>query len=444
MTKIEDYAFPSGLHLLKRWQAGEAEAKQEMKAIFDAAIAGDFDDNFTILAPTNEVHATASVHMLGLGILHDLFGVESREYYKTDPYRYVRVNLTVGRLLGVNKHYMTWAMYAFACEAIGQVMMYPDKFPPGSDPAHVLITKDNWHELKTPDFTTGTPKAAENIMRVTEELTGMAPLLQISGVYSLVADIYGQEPLLTDVVHDPDTANAILNHVGEVVLGPWFDQHMETFPNGWVEMGDASGSPFFIGPGNCKHMSIRAIQHFMRDKPYAARVYDNNYRGDNVAQVEKKARKSSRRSSSSTDKAPAGVNLQELTDAKVSVNPVFIMRLAADYVDVSFYEQQAIERNLPLTVGIGSPQIDRNSLANLDVAKAEFTESARTYVAAIKNVCETVDLPEDNHVSAPWASHIYFEDINGESQFDLVEVILNEVYQCEPFERKDLVERCRR
>ena len=43
---------------------------------------------------------------------------------------------------------------------------------------------------------------------------------------------------------------------------------------------------------------------------------------------------------------------------------------------------------------------------------------------------ETVDLPEDNHVGAPWPSHVYFEDVNGQSEFELVEIILNEVYKC--------------
>ncbi len=30
MTKLEDYGFPLGLHLLQRWQAEEAGAKEEM------------------------------------------------------------------------------------------------------------------------------------------------------------------------------------------------------------------------------------------------------------------------------------------------------------------------------------------------------------------------------------------------------------------------------
>jgi len=440
MIKIEDYAFPEGLHLLTRWQAGDGDAKHEMTDFFDAAIAGEFDGNFTVLAPSDRVHSTASVHMLALSLLHDLYGVESWDYYNTDPYRYVRSNLAVSRLLGTNKFYTTWAIYAFTCEPLGQKMMYPDKFPPGADPDAILINRDNWHLLETPDFTTGVPKAIDDIMRVTEELTGVPPMLNISAPYSLAADIYGQEPLLADVVNDPDNVNALLDHLGDKVIGPWMDHHFEVFPDGWVELSDASGSPFFIGPENCKNMSIRAIRHTLRDKPYAARVFDNNYRGDFVTEAKKKARSSRRRAAKNTEGAEGAnsgrENLLELTDAKVSVNPVFIMRLEADKVDISFYEEQAIQRNLPLTSGIGSPHIDRNSIEDLDIKKAEITAEARSFVAAIKRVCEMIDLPEDNHVGVSWPSHIYFEDINGQSQFELVEIILNEVYKCAPIERR--------
>ena len=77
MMNLETYSYPKGLHLLESWQAGSEEAKAEIKSVFDAAISGSFDGNFSVLAPTNEVHATASVHMLALAILNDLYGVTS-------------------------------------------------------------------------------------------------------------------------------------------------------------------------------------------------------------------------------------------------------------------------------------------------------------------------------------------------------------------------------
>jgi len=204
-----------------------------------------------------------------------------------------------------------------------------------------------------------------------------------------------------------------------------------------VELSDASGSPFFIGPDNCKNMSIRSIRHTLRDKPYADRVFDNNYRGDFVTEVKAKNRLSRRRGATKNENSiPNRSKILELTDAKVSVNPVFIMRLESDKVDVSFYEAQAIERNMPLTVGIGSPELDRNSIVDLEATKQKTKEMAQRHVTAIKNVCETVNLPEDNHVGQSWPSHIYFEDINALSQFELVEIILNEINICPQLGKK--------
>ncbi len=429
-VQIEQYPFPNGLHLLKRWQAGDADAKDEMTAVFDAAIAGEFDSNYSILTSANRVHSTASVHMLGLAILFDLYGIESWAYYNLDPYRYVRTNLAVSRLLGIHKFYTTWALYAFTCEPLGQKMMYPDRFPPGADPDAFLINGKNWQDLKTPDFQHGVPKAIDGILEVAQELTGVPPLLQISAPYSLAADIYGQEPLLADVVNNPTQVNALLDHLGDVVLGPWMDHFFQKFPHGWVELSDASGSPFFIGPDNCINMSIRSIRQMLRDKSYANRVFDNNFRGDIVTEAEKKSRRSKRRNKEAVGNHSD--RLMELTNAKVSVNPIFIMRLEADKIDISFYEKQAIARNLPLTSGIGSPQIDKNSIKDIEIAKKNIREDARSFIESISRVCQTVDLPDDNHVGASWPSHIYFEDINGESHFDLVEIVLEEVYRSAP------------
>ena len=434
MTDIPD--FPEGLHLLKRWQSGDAGAKQDMCTIFDAAIAGEFDANFAIPAPTNAVHVSASVHMLALSILHDLYGIESAEYYKTNPERYVRANLIASRLLGIDKLYMTWALYAFTCEAMGQMMMYPDKFPPGSDPDKVLITRDTWQSLTTPDFNSGIPKIINDVLRVTERLTGMEPLLQISAPYSLAADIYGQEPLLENVVHEPDFVNELLDHLADTVLGPWIDHFISEFPNGWVELSDASGSPFFIGPDNCKNMAIRSIIHMIDGKPWADRVFDANYRSDYVTQARKKSRGATRRRSSGAA-ATGGIDLSHLTDLKHSVCRDFIIRLEADKVPLSFYEEQAIKRGVPLTTGIGASQIDRNSIPDLDIAKQEIHETADQFVSAIKQVSENINLPEDNNVLEPWPSHVYFEDISNQSQFDMIEIIIQSVRDNGAFKVQD-------
>ncbi len=420
------FEFPHGLHLLKRWQAGDENAKQALRAVFDAAIAGDYDAHYATPAPTNSVHVSASVHMLPLHIMFDLYGVTAAEYYKTEPRRYARVNLLVSLLMGVTKQYTTWALYAFTCEAVGQKMMYPDKYPPGSDPDEPLLTKENWRSLRTPDFNTGVPKIINDMLRESEQLSGMEPLLQISAPYSLAADIYGQEPLLGDVVHDPDNANALLNHLADTVLAPWIDHFIGEFPNGWVELSDASGSPFFIGPDNCKNMSIRSIQYMVDGKPWADRVFDCNYRGDYVTQARKKNRRARRQKSTNSNNKKS-IDLLQLTDLKYDVCRDFIMRLDADKVPVSFYEEQAIARGVPLTTGIGSPEIDGNRISDLEQAKVDIQAASNEFVTAIKNVCKNIGQPTESLNRQPWPSHVYFEDINGLSEFDLIEIIVKTV-----------------
>ena len=416
--------FPNGLALLEAWQDGDATARRRLGAVIEAAIAGELDDSFRWRAPSDRVHVTASVHMLALAILHDLHATDSRAFYTTDPWRYARVNLAVNRLVGADKAYMTWALYAFTCEALGQKMMYPDRFPPGADPDAVLVDADSWPDITTPDFTTGIPAIITRILEATEALTGMAPLLQLSAPYSLAADIYGQEALLADVVNAPERVNALLDHLGDVVLGPWMAAFFARFPNGWVELSDASGSPFFIGPENCRDMAIRSIRRMLAGQPWAQRVFDCNFRGDFVTEAVRRNRSSRRRAQTPP---PSAISLAELTEAKVGVCPHFIMRLEADKVAVGFYRDQAIARALPLTCGIGSPQIDTGRIADLSMAQAELGAMARELAGAIGETCAHIGAPTPEQLAQPWPSHIYFEDISAQSHFGLIRTIITNI-----------------
>ena len=418
--------FPEGLRLVAQWKAGDPVAREELRRIFDDTIAGEMDADFARPATTERVHVSASVHMLALAILHDLYGIDSAGFYKGDPVRYARTNLITSRLLGVDKVYTVWALYGFTAEQVGCKMMYPDRFPPGSDPDEPLINMDNWRDLKTPDFTTGVARVITDMLRETERLTGMEPLLQISAPYSFAADIFGQEPLLEHVVHNPDFVNELLDFLADTVLSPWIEHFIKEFPNGWIELSDASGSPFFIGPENCKNMAIRSMRRMTEGKPWGDRLFDCNYRGDHVANATKRDRGGRRRSPAKAETG-AKVSLNELMDHKHMVCPKFIMRLEADQVEVPFYVDQAIQRGVPLTTGIGSRQIDANSVGDLVAAKAEIRKVAETMVAAQKEVASKVEMSADRFRNQPWPSQIYFEDVAAESQFEMVEIIINTV-----------------
>jgi hypothetical protein len=56
---------------------------------------------------------------------------------------------------------------------------------------------------------------------------------------------------------------------------------------------------------------------------------------------------------------------------------------------------------MTLTCGVGSPQIDRNSIGDLEAAKLEIATYAKENVAALKQVCETIDMPPDNLSANP-------------------------------------------
>lgn len=276
---IEEFDVSKGCQLLSRWQAKDQTALARLKEIFDAAIAGEFDAEFSRPTEKNAVNIGGSLNLMTLTIMNDLYGYESAEFYKGDAQRYVRTTLMSRRLLGMNKLYVSWPVYGFTAEAMGQAIMYPDRFPPGADPDNMLLNKDNWQDIQTPDFDNGIPKIMTDIIETYERLTGLEPILHLSAAYSLAADTFGQEPLLAALVHDPDFANELLDKLTDKVIQPWADHFFKRFPNGWLELSDASGSPFFIGPQNCKNMAIRSTRRLVDENPWGARVYDANFRG---------------------------------------------------------------------------------------------------------------------------------------------------------------------
>ena len=423
----EELDFPAGIRLLSRWQQNDPDASDQLREVFDATIAGRFDDNFAKLAPLDAVHVGGSINLMTLTIMNHLYGMESAEFYKADPERYVRTTMMSRRLLGMNKLYVSWPVYAFTAEAIGQQTMYPDKFPPGSDPGCMRITRDNWQSIATPNLDGGIPKIIEENIVCYKRLTGLEPILHLSAPYSLAADTFGQEQLLAALVREPDFANRLLDHLVDNVLRPWIDHFIDRFPDGWVELSDASGSPFFIGPQNCKNMAIRAIRRLIDENSWGHRVYDANYRGDYVTQVQKKDRSGKRRAVAMAAGGEAGgaaVSLQELSNLKNGVCRDFVIRLDDDRVPVSFYEEQAIRRNVPLFAGVGAARLDRNSIEDMSLATQEIKDFSVEYVKAIKNVARTISQNEYKERKPPWPGTVYFEDVSSESSFELMQIIV--------------------
>jgi hypothetical protein len=303
-------------------------------------------------------------------------------------------------------------------------MIYSDQYSPGTDPDKPLANADNWQDISTPDMGAGIPRILDETLACYQRLTGLNPVLHLTATYSLAADIYGQEQLITALTREPEFVNRFLDHLADTVLKPWMDHFFSQYPDGWVELSDASGSPFFIGPNNCKNVAIRATQRLIAANPWGKRVYDANYRGDYVTQTNKRDSSSSRRRKPGKSDAEQ-VSLVELFELKNSICPDYVIRLAEDRTPVSFYVEQAVKSNIPLFIGIGATQIDRNSIADLEIAKQDIAAITSEYTEAIKMVARSIANNGYDLRTPPWPGTIYFEDISAESSFELIEIILD-------------------
>jgi len=420
---LEELNFPAGLRLLGRWQANDAAAIERLKQIFDATIEGQYDEIFMEPAPQDAVPVAGPVDLMTLTIMHRLYGLNAAEFYKQGADRFVRTSLITQKLLGMPKLYISWPVYGFTAEALGQEMIYSDQYSPGTDPDRPLANADNWQDIATPAMDTGIPGLLDEVLACYQRLTGLNPVLHLTAAYSLAADIYGQEQIITALTHEPEFVNRFLDHLVDTVLQPWMDHFFKQYPEGWVELSDASGSPFFIGPQNCKNVAIRSTQRLIADNPWGKRVYDANYRGDYVTRANKRNASSSRRRNPAKSE-PAQLGLEELFELKNSVCPEYVISLADDRTPVSFYVEQAIRCKIPLFMGIGATLIDRNSIADLEIAKREIETMTVEYVDAIKSVARSIAGNGYDSREPPWPGTVYFEDISAESNYELIEIIV--------------------
>ncbi|MCP4979301.1 MAG: hypothetical protein GY935_02270 [Gammaproteobacteria bacterium] len=420
---IDELHFPSGIELLQAWQSRDERAGDRLRTILDKAIAGHYDELFSVPPPENQVHACGPVDLLTLTVMFRLYGTTTEMFYKQDAERFIRSSLIMQRLLGMQKHYISWPVYAFTAEALGQTMIYSDQYSPGTDPDDLRFDQENWWEVETPDLDSGIPGLLDQYVDCFHRLTGQHPVLHLSAPYSLAADTFGQEAIIGALTHEPDFVNQFLDLLADRVLQPWMERFFQRYPQGWVELSDASGSPFFIGPQNCRDMAIRASLRLKKANPWGNRVYNANYRGDYVTCAERPVKNRARRGRKRTGSA-AGMSLQALFEAKDSVCPDYVIRLAEDRVPVEFYETQAIDTRKPLFIGIGATQIDRNSIADLTLHKRETETLTRGYVESIKRVAIEIAQKGYGSRQPPWPGNIYFEDISAESSFELIRIII--------------------
>ncbi len=435
MTKTN--VLDTGSALLARWQSNDDAALEELRTLFDAVIAGQFDAVLREQVPADSVSVTTSLHLMTLTLLNQLYGLTSADFYKGNPRRFVRTTLITQRLLGIRKLTLGCPVYAFGAEALGQTMMYPDKHAPGADPGEPLVNRMNWRQLETPNLDGEIPRIIEGMLTHFADLTGLDPVAHLPGPYSLAADIFGQEALISALLEAPDFVAEFLNHLVNHVFIPWIERLINRIPNVWIELSDASGSPLFISPQQFMKIAATPVQRLINDHPWGNRVFVANYRGDHLILTAGKSRqrrtagRRGRREIAREAKAD-GIKsdvdpVAELIRFKLSLNPNFIIKLEADERPVSFYVEQAIQHNKPLYLGIGATRIDRNSMTDRRAAKQEIRDTAVTYAQAIRTVLESLARHGQPRAGLAWPGAIYIEDINAESDLELVKTIIETV-----------------
>ncbi len=418
---INESLFPEGSALLTRWQAGDAEAINNLRTLFDAVIEGKYDAFFQESAPKDSVCVTTSLHMTTLTLLHQLYGLTSADFYKGNPQRYVRTTLMTQRLLGIRKLTLHWPVYAFGAECLGQATMYPDKYAPSVDPGKPLVNRTNWRELGAPDLENEVFQIMEEMLACYSNLTNLEPVAHLPAPYSLVADIFGQEGLIMALIEEPEFVDEFLDHITDQVFVPWCERLSQQFPNIRIELSDASGSPNFIGPAQFMKTAARPVRRLINNYPWGNRIFVSNYRGDTYLKTSGDGEEHNDNTATVPDA------LAELIEFKLSVCPEFIMKLDADHAPVSFYVEQAVKQGKPLYLGIGATRIDRNNIIDHETAKRELGNLAAAYTQAIKTVSEALAHNGYSRTDLARPGDVYIEDINAESDFDMVKTIVESV-----------------
>jgi hypothetical protein len=410
----KDSLFTEGVKLLTQWQSGNEDASKKLKTLFDAVIIGKYDSCFGENVPEKRVNIRTSLHMTTLTLLNKLYGINSKDFYKGDPKRYVRTTLMTQLMLGIRKLTLHWPVYAFGAESIGQNITYPDHYAPSVSVGEPLIDRSNWKNLDSPDLDNDIIKVMEEMISCFIDLTNEVPIVHLPAPYSLVADIFGQEGLIMALIEEPEFIQTLLIHITRHIFVPWCNHFSKIFPNLLIEFSDASGSPDFIGPELFKNTAALPILHLINNYSWGNRIFVSNYRGDAYPKNPDK---------NNTEGIPN--SLAEIIDFKLKVCPFFIIKLEADKEPVSYYIKQALRRNIPLHLGIGAIRIDRNNNLDHEISKKELKDLVVSYTLAIILVSKEISQNFNNYFKG--YGDIYIEDINAESDFTFVKTIIDSV-----------------
>lgn len=408
-----------GRALLSDHLNGDPDAGQQLGSLVEAACDGLLDDALRTDPDPEHVHVTTSAHLMTLAVVNRLSGMRSAEFYKSDPLRYVRLNLLIQRLLGIERLTVGMPVYAFGAESLGQAMMYPDDQAPGSDPGRPLVAVDNWRNMPGYNHDNEVTRLVKETVVATGRLVGTDPVAHLPAPYSFAAEIFGQEALINALNTQPGTVRDLLAHLTDVVLAPWCEDLGTSVADVWLELSDASGSPMFIGPDSFVSFAVEPVKDLRSRPGWGDRVFVANYRGDSPPRVSGRQRRRQRVPSRS------GLSFEELLSIKIECCPFFITRLEADTASEQTYADAAIRNGIALYLGIGAVRLDRNSVVDREAARRELYDTAFKRASLIHTVRTGIDGNNGAAHARSWPGDLYVEDTNGETDMELLAAVLD-------------------
>jgi len=409
---------PEGLEILRCFLAGDSDAAEPMTTIINAALAGYYDADYAGSVDPEKIHVTTSCHLMVLALLHRLKGLNSAQFYKDDPLRYVRTNCLIQRMLGFERLTLGWPVYGFGAEMLGQTMIYPDDQAPGSDPGVPLLNTDNWREMPVYDANHPVARAiCENLQHMAR-LSGIQPVAHMPAPYSLAAEILGQEPLIGALALDPEFVCEFLDLIVTRILTPWCADLVANVRDVWLEFSDASGSPMFVGPQNFLKFAVDPVRRLIDENPWGERVFVANYRGDLPSGAPTRGRRTKRAAQASN------ISFDSLLQAKKLCCPQFLMRLEADAAPLADYVEAATNLGMSLYLGLGAVRLDRNSVVDLEAVKSELSQVASDRAQTIVQVSVALSAMGRKRADLYWPGDIYIEDTNAETSVELIQAVL--------------------
>ena len=409
---------PQGRSILSRHLNGDSDARRGLRHFVEAACDGALDCALRAEPDPDHVHVTTSAHLMTLAVMNRLSGMQSADLYKGDPLRYVRLNLLVQRLLGIERLTIGFPVYAFGAETLGQTMMYPDDQAPGSDPGNPLMTIDGWRDIPGHDRDHEVSQLIRDALVLTGQLADIEPVAHLPAPYSLAAEIFGQEALINALSTDPDTVRDLLAHLADVVLAPWCEDLVANVPGVWLEFSDASGSPMFIGPNNCVSFAVEPVRQLINQPRWGDRVFVANYRGDSSPRSGRRGRRRGHTPSG------GGLSFDKLLEIKISCCPFFVIRLEADTASEQAYADAAISNGISLYLGIGAVRLDRNSVVDREAALRDLRDTAFERGSLIRSVRAAARKAGGAVPAWSWPGDLYIEDTNGETDLELFAAVL--------------------